>query len=176
MPQVTGTVPLGAAILAVVVTVSVAGCAAQGPLRGSSPVKPVNSLGCYTGSVTLSASPAQARPGEVVTVAANGLPRNQLVTLQSWGLLGTASGGHFTVSYNLAAVPHGSGRRPHYIKAGPDSLAAGTGLPNRPFDIAVPPVRDGKYLVQFEYSVAPQSMSTRTPESYTLCAQLRVNH
>lgn len=147
----------------------------MGPLRGSNPAKPVNSLGCYTGPATLSASPAHARPGEVVTLAATGLPRNGVVELESGGLLGTAPDGHFTASWDLFPAPHGSGRHPHYIKADPGTLIAGTGLPNRPFDIAVPPVPDGNYLVQFEYSAAPASPGPGRPVSYTLCAPLQVS-
>lgn len=170
-----GIVLTGAAILAAAVAAGAAGCGkTQGQAGSPSPVKPVRSLGCYTGA-TLSAEPAHARPGEIVTLAALGLPRDRLVIMQNLGSLGTAPGGHFTVSYNLAAVPHGSGRRPNYLKAGPDSLAAGTGLPNRPFDIAVPPVGDGNYLVQFEYSAQPASPGPGRPVFYTLCAPLPVS-
>src|SRR4051794_13550830 len=59
---------------------------------------------------------AHARPGEVVTLTASGLPRNRLVILQSWGPLGTVSDGHFAASYYLAAAPAGR-RRAHSIKA-----------------------------------------------------------
>lgn len=171
-----GTVPLGTAVLAVAVTVGAAGCADQGPLRPSNPVKPVNSLGCYTGPATLSASPAHARPGEVVTLTANGLPRKGVVELQDWGLLGIASHGHFAASYNLGAQPPSRVRHVHNIKAGSHVSLAGTGLPNRPFVIKVPPVPSGNYIIQFAYSAAPQSMSTSNPEFYTLCARLPVNH
>ena len=166
---------LGAALLAVAVPGSVAGCGTPGPLRGSNPVKPVNSIGCYTGPAAMSASPADARPSEVVTLSARGLPRDRLVILQDLGEFGTVSGRHFAASWYLTATAYGSGRHPHDIKAGSGGGFAGTGLPDRPFDIEVPPVPGGNYVIQFDYSAAPASMSTSTPESYTLCAQLHVN-
>ena len=153
----------GTAILAAV-ALGAAGCADQSPLR------------CSAGPAALSASPARARPGEIVTLAARGFPRDRLVILQDPGSLGTASDGQFTAIYNLAAAPHGTGRHPHYSKAGSNDLVAGTGQPDRPFDIKVPPVPDGNYVIQFDYSAAPASPGPGRPASYTLCAPLRVDH
>lgn len=159
-----GTVLAGAAILAAGVATAMAGCADQSPLR------------CSTGPAALSASLARARPGEIVTLGARGLPSDRPVIMQDPGSLGTASDGQFTAIYNLTAAPHGTGRHPHYSKAEHGGFVAGTGLPSRPFDIEVPPVPAGNYIIQFVYSAAPPSPSTSGPEQYTLCTGLQVSH
>lgn len=73
-----------------------------------------------------------------MTLTVGGLPRNRPVTVQSWGVLGKASDGHLSVSYNLGAMTSGMTHR-HYVKAGAHVNLAGTGLPNRPFGIEVRP-------------------------------------
>lgn len=158
-----GTARAGAAILAAGVAAGTTGCADQSPLR------------CSTRPAALSASLARARPGEIVTLTAHRLPRDRLVIMQNPGSLGTASDGQFTAIYDLGAATHGTGRHPSYRKAEGGSVA-GTGLPSRPFDIEVPPVPAGNYIIQFDYSAAPASPSTSRPEQYTLCGTLQVSH
>lgn len=165
-------------LLAAVLAVCAAGCTAQGPLRSGNSVKRhVNSLGCYIGTFRLRVSPTHERPGQTVTLAANG-PRAPSggVGTESWGLLGTAPGGHFAAIYNLAAIAPGV-QHQHNIPAGSSGGLAGVGLPNRPFRVQVPPVPSGSYIIQFAYSVDPGSMGNAGsgPKTYTLCARLRVD-
>ena len=166
-----------ACMLGVALAVSVAGCSAQGPLHHTNSVKRhVNSLGCYVGTFRLHISPTGARPGQIVTLAANGPRRDGGVGTSSWGLLGTTSNGHFAAAYNLAVIIPGS-QHQRNIPAGSGVLLAGVGLSNRAFRVEVPPVPSGNYMIQFAYSVVPGLMGNTGagPRSYTLCARLHVN-
>jgi hypothetical protein len=166
-----------ACLLAVVLAVSAVGCTATGPLSTSNSVKrDLNSMGCYLGTFRLHISPANARPGQTVTLAANG-PQGPGggVSTGSWGVLGAASDGHFAAAYDLAAITPGL-RHQQNVPAGASGGLGGVGLPNRAFGVRVPPVPVGNYVIQFAYSVAPGSMgNTEGPTSYTLCARLHVD-
>lgn len=152
-----------------------AGCTTQGPIVYTNSVtQHVNSLGCYVGTFRLHSSPTRARPGQTVTLAANG-PRAPAagVGTESWGLLGTNSGGHFVATYNLAAIT-ASGS--HARNAPLGTALGGVGLANRPFRVRVPPVPSGSYIIQFAYVVEPGSFvnTGRSEKEYTLCAPLHV--
>ena len=166
-----------ACLLAVVLALGAAGCMATRPLSYSNSVKRhLNSMGCYVGTFRLHISPANARPGQTVTLAANG-PRGPSggVGTESWGVLGAASDGHFAATYDLAAITPGL-RHQQNIPVGANGGIGGVGLPNRAFRIRVPPVPVGNYLIQFSYSVQSGSMgNTGGPKSYTLCARLHVD-
>ena len=165
----------GLLVTATALAVGAAGCATEGPIvYGNSVTRHVNSLGCYVGTFHLRASSSHARVGQSVILAANG-PRAPAagVSTQSWGLLGTNSGGRFTATHNLAAI---TAFEPHARNAPLGVAIAGVGLPNRPFRIRVPPVPSGSYIIQFAYFAEPGSMgntSTRD-KAYTLCAPLHV--
>jgi len=147
-----------------------------GPLTGPNAVKGnVDSLGCYIGSFRMVVRPATARQGQTVTLTATGPRRAGEVETESWGLLGTASHGHFAGTYNLAASVHAGQKLPD-VPVGPGVAVAGTGLPNRALYVKVPPVSSGSYLIQFSYTVHPGFMGNPGPgnRSYTLCASLHV--
>jgi hypothetical protein len=170
----TGTAFLAGAAL----WLAAAGCAnqTQAPLAGSNLVKGnLASLGCYAGSFRMVVRPATARQGQTVTLTANGPRRVGEVETESWGLLGTASHGHFAGTYNLAASVRAGQKLPD-VPVGPAFAVAGTGLPNRPLYVKVPPVSSGSYLIQFSYTVHPGVMGNPGPgnRSYTLCAWLHV--
>jgi hypothetical protein len=171
----------GAIFLAVAaLSLGAAGCAShntQGPLVGANPVKGnVDSLGCYIGTFRLVARPANARQGQTVTLTANGPRQIGGVETDSWGLLGTASHGHFAGTDNLAASVRAGQKLPD-VPVGPSVALAGTGLPNRPLHVRIPPVSSGSYLIQFLYTVYPGVLGNPGPgnRSYTLCARLHVS-
>lgn len=158
-----------------VLAVAAAGCATAEPIvYSNSMTQHVNSLGCYLGRFQLHISSTHARVGQSVTLAANG-PRAPAagVSTENWGLLGTNSGGHFTATYNLAAI---TAFDPHARNVPLGTGLAGVGLPNRPFRVRVPPVPNGSYIIQFAYFVEPGSMGNagRSEKAYTLCAPLHV--
>jgi hypothetical protein len=168
----TGTALLAGAAL----RLTAAGCTSQtqGALAGPGPVKGhVDSLGCYVGNFRMVVRPATARQGQTVTLTANGPRRAGEVETESWGLLGTASHGHFAGTYNLAASVR-AGQKVPDVPAGPAVAVAGTGLPNRALHVTVPPVPSGSYIIQFSYTVHPGFMGNPGPRnrSYTLCARL----
>ena len=161
--------------LVTVLAAGAAGCATEGPIVYSNSVtRHVNSLGCYVGTFRLHISSTHARVGQSVTLAAN-RPRAPAagVSTESWGLLGTNSGGHFAATYNMAAI---TAFGPHARNAPLGTALGGVGLPNRPFRVRVPPVPNGSYIIQFAYFVEPGSMGNagRSEKAYTLCAPLRV--
>jgi len=162
-------------LLMAVLAVCAAGCATEGPIAyGNSAARHVNSLGCYVGTFRLHISPTHVRVGQTVTLEANGPRASRAgVSTESWGLLGTDSGGHFAATYNLAAI---TAFDPHARNTPLGTALAGVGLPNRPFRVRVPPVSRGSYIIQFAYSVEPGSMGNAGPgdKSYTLCAWLRI--
>jgi hypothetical protein len=156
----------GAGIFCLALAVSAAAC--------SGPAPPSWPKGCYTGAIHLKVSPGTARPGDLVTVAADGPWPGGNVTTQSYGLLGTEKNGRFAATYNLAAIAPGVGRQPN-TPVGPSGAVAGVGLPDKPFRIQVPAVPSGDYLVQFSYSVAPGAASSDGPKLYDLCTSLHVS-
>jgi hypothetical protein len=165
----------GTGLVVTVLAVCAAGCAGEKPIVYSNSVtRDVNSLGCYVGTFRLHISSTHARVGQSVTLAANG-PRAPAagVSTESWGLLGTDSGGHFAATYNLAAI---TAFDPHARNVPLGSALAGVGLPNRPFRVRVPPVPSGSYIIQFAYFVEPGAMGNagRGEKAYTLCAPLHV--
>jgi len=169
-----GTALLAGAALAL----AAAGCASQtqGPAAGPGPVKGhVDSLGCYVGSFGMVVRPATARQGQTLILTANGPRRAGDVETESWGLLGTASHGHFAGTYYLTASAR-AGQKLQDVLVGPAVALAGTALPNRALYVKVPPVPSGSYMIQFSYTVHPGFMGNPGPgnRSYTLCALLHV--
>lgn len=163
----------GKGLLAAVLVVSSAGCASH----NSQPSGHVNSLGCYTGPQRLKVGASPARPGEVVGVAATGpwhvSDVTHDVTTSSYGLFGTEGAGRFETLYYVAAIAPGL-KSERNVRFSPAAGIGGVGLPNRPFQIKVPPVRKGKYLLKFEYSVAAGPAGTG-PKTYNLCAPIIVS-
>lgn len=162
-----------AALVIIALAVGSVACTRQASPPPS--VRHVNSLGCYVGAFHLKVSPSPARSGEVVTVSASGPWRGRDVGTDSYGLLGTNKDGHFVRMYYLAAITPGGPRRRN-IPVSRSVGVGGVGLPNRPFQIEVPPVRSGDYIIQFDYSVTPAPTGSGGSATYDLCAPLHVTY
>jgi hypothetical protein len=121
----------------------------------------------------LKLSASTARPADLVTVRSEGPWHDSNVETGNYGLLGITKNGRFTPVYNLAALAPGI-LPGHNFPFGSSNRIAGVGLPNRPFHIRVPPVRNGMYIVQFNYSAAPTT-SNAGPKTYNLCASLHIH-
>lgn len=141
---------------------------------GTSAPPHADSLGCYSGPFHLKASPDSASEGQTVTLAAAGRwgvsDTVHDVGTDSYGLLGTSEKGEFVAKYNVAAIAQGVQHEPNIPVGSSEGLSA-VGLPNRPFQIVVPDVSPGNYIVKFTYSVTPGG---RGPRNYELCAKLDV--
>lgn len=158
------------ALAGVVTAISLAACSNGKP----APVDRA-SAGCYSGQFQLQASPAAAAKGQMITLSASGKwpVRDTFhnVGTDSYGLLGTSSNGKFVAKYNVAAIAQGVQRNPN-IPVGSSNALGGVGLPNRPFQVQVPPVSAGRYIVKFVYVVTPDGGGK--PKPYDLCASLTV--
>lgn len=93
------------------------------------------------------------------------------VGTDSYGLLGISSDGGFVAKYHVAAIAPGVQRDPN-IPVGGSNALSDVGLPNRPFQIQIPPVGAGRYIVKFVYAVTPDGGGKA--KMYDLCAPLTV--
>ena len=156
----------GIAIVIAASVVCAAGCSGgSGNLTSSAAV----AAGCFTGKYQLHVRPSTAGVGDLVTLSSTGGSPRGLV--QSWGFLGkVTSNRQFHPSWNLAAIYSG---QPVSANVPIDSTVAesGVALLNRPFQIRVPQVHSGRYLVKFTYTFAGAS---GRPKNYDLCATVSV--
>lgn len=138
---------------------------------GSSPSRSAYPRGCSK-AFRLKVSSNSASPGQVLTVSAEGRWRSSNVETESYGLLSAVRGDRFVPIYNLAAMVPGMHQK--NIPVGPSGGVGGVGLGDQPLRIQIPPVHSGSYIVQFTYSVAPES-ANGGPKVYNLCALLHVS-
>ncbi len=146
-----------------------AGCASSSADQARTTVHDVDSAGCFLGKYHLAASESAARPGELVTLSQQGVRGLTAASIDSWGLLGNVIGGRFVALWNLAAITQSVGRTPN-VRVGSSTALAGVGLPNRPFQVEVPSVASGHYLIQFGFTVSGPVRS----RNYTLCTPIEV--
>lgn len=150
--------------------------------RGVLTLPPALPRGCFIGAPHLILSPAVARPDQLVGVSVrgawpSGTPRDLVSRFSYAGQLGIVSGSRFIPRYFL--LPGIPGALPHarstpvtggVQEIGPVPVWAIPGLAaNRPFEIKVPRVSPGYYVMEFDSQ--PAYGQTKT---YTLCATLRV--
>lgn len=132
--------------------------------------------GCYKGQAQLTASPGSARAFQLVTLKLDEqwykTPAHDVST-ESYGLLGRVENLKFIPVYNLAAIANGVEHEPNIRVSNNGSTGiGGVGLPDRPFQIKIPKVNVGGYVLEFNYTVSSKSVGHKT---YILCTRLHVS-
>ncbi len=150
----------GGAVAATALLVVLAGC-------GSSPAG--KSAACFKGRYQLTAQTPSARPGALVTLAANGPTAPDQATIESWGVFETAAGDPL---WNVEALTQGESAAGADVHARSNVTLGATGLRNIPFRVRVPTVGAGKYLIQFTYTFG---QPRHRGKNYQLCASIHVS-
>lgn len=163
-----------AAVSGVALLSGAVGCAAaRNTAQTSGSVPP----GCYSGGLRLAVSPGSAHPGQLVTLRTNTTQSAGLMETSNYGLFGRLKSGQFKPLYFLFAVtrpgkPPADSVLPYRQK----TPIAGTGLGNRPFQVEIPRVAAGRYVIQFSYTVQPgaEKLAKVKAGTYNLCAPVTV--
>lgn len=167
-----------AALVCLVAATVLDACTGHGPAPRQSAGSHTNSLGCYSGRFWLKADPNTVRDGQLVRLTTSGRwPVHDVthdVITESYGMLGFAENHRFVNKYYLAAIAPGIQQNRNVPAAGSVALG-GVGLPNQPFEVQIPPVHSGNYIIQFKYTILSQSTGPSAgPVSYNLCAEVNV--
>ena len=130
--------------------------------------------GCYKGPASLVVKPRSGRASQLATVKLedqwSDVATNRITT-ESYGLLGRTVRSKFIPLYNIAAISDGIPPSKNFPVSSSEGVG-GVGLRDRPFEIKLPQVASGSYVLEFHYTIMSKKGDNKT---YVLCGRLNVS-